>query len=95
MTERKQRQKLIKQLNEITQREEKEKTFTEKIAEATIDLEKKYNNQSDYSLYTGLYDLDDMTCGLHNQELTIIGARPRCGKDNISLAISGKYSKKR
>lgn len=87
-------QKLIKQLNEITQREEKEKTFTEKIAEATIDLEKKYNNQSDYSLYTGLYDLDDMTCGLHNQELTIIGARPGVGKTTLALQIAENISRK-
>lgn len=87
-------QKLIKQLNEITQREEKEKTFTEKIAEATIDLEKKYNNQSDYSLYTGLYDLDDMTCGLHNQELTIIGARPGVGKTTLALQLAENIAKK-
>lgn len=87
-------QKLIKQLNEITQREEKEKTFTEKIAEATIDLEKKYNNQSDYSLYTGLYDLDDMTCGLHNQELTIIGARPGVGKTTLALQVAENIAKK-
>lgn len=87
-------QKLIKQLNEITKREKKEKTFTEKIAEATIDLEKKYNNQSDYSLYTGLYDLDDMTCGLHNQELTIIGARPGVGKTTLALQIAENISRK-
>ena len=87
-------QKLIKQLNEITQREEKEKTFTEKIAEATIDLEKKYNSQSDYSLYTGLYDLDDMTCGLHNQELTIIGARPGVGKTTLALQVAENIAKK-
>ena len=87
-------QKLIKQLNEITQREEKEKTFTEKIVEATIDLERKYNNQSDYSLYTGLYDLDDMTCGLHNQELTIIGARPGVGKTTLALQLAENIAKK-
>lgn len=87
-------QKLIVELNKITEREEKDKTFTEKIAEATEDLEKKYNNQSDYSLYTGLYDLDDMTCGLHNQELTIIGARPRRWKNNTCITNSTEYSKK-
>lgn len=87
-------QKLIAELNKITEREEKDKTFTEKIAEATEDLEKKYNNQSDYSLYTGLYDLDDMTCGLHNQELTIIGARPRRWKNNTCITNSTEYSKK-
>ena len=32
---------------------------------------------TDYSLYTGITDLDNITCGLHRQELTIIGARPR------------------
>ena len=87
-------QKLIKKLNEITEREGKEKTFIEKLADATEDLEKKYNNQSDYSLYTGLYDLDDLTCGLHNQELTIIGARPGVGKTTLALQIAQNIAKK-
>lgn len=71
-------QNLIKQINKIDERQEKEKSFLEKVTEATKDLEEKYNNNNDYSLYTGFYDLDDLIFGLHNQEFTIIGARPRC-----------------
>lgn len=72
-------QNLIKNITNIDKRQaEDEENFINKLAMAMKDLEDKYNNKSDYSLYTGLYDLDAMTCGLHNEELTIIGARPRC-----------------
>lgn len=87
-------QKLIKELNKIARGQEKEETFMDKIVQATEDLEKKYNNQNDYSLYTGLYDLDDLTCGLHNQELTIIGARPGVGKTTLALQIAENISRK-
>lgn len=87
-------QRIIKNLEKIEQREEIEKTFVEKIADATQDLEKKYNNQDDYSLYTGLNRLDDMTCGFHNQEFTIIGARPGIGKTTIALQFAQNIASK-
>ena len=87
-------QKLIKELNKIDRGQEKEETFMDKIVQATEDLEKKYNNQNDYSLYTGLYDLDDLTCGLHNEEFTIIGARPGVGKTTLALQIAENISRK-
>lgn len=87
-------QKLIKELNKIARGQEKEETFMDKIVQATEDLEKKYNNQNDYSLYTGLYDLDDLTCGLHNEEFTIIGARPGVGKTTLALQIAENISRK-
>lgn len=71
-------QQLISQINNITKQEEKELTLQEQISKAYQQLEENYNKRYDYSLYTGIYDLDDKICGLHNQELTIIGARPRC-----------------
>ncbi len=87
-------QKLIKDLHSIEQREEIEKTFIEKITDATEDLERKYQNQDDYSLYIGLTKLDDITCGLHNQELTIIGARPGVGKTTFALQIAQNIASK-
>lgn len=63
----------------------------EQIVDTATEIEKNYNKRNDYSLYTGIYDLDDLTCGLHNKELTIIGARPRCWKNNINIANSRKY----
>lgn len=77
--------KIVKDLNTIQQRNEKVMTFEEQVLKAMQDIEKNYNKKSDYSLYTGLIDLDKMMLGLHNQELTVIGARPRCGKNNISI----------
>lgn len=86
-------QKVIDEINKITSREDKEKTFVQKIADATIEIENNWKNQSDYSLYTGIYDLDSMICGLHKQELTIIGARPGVGKTTLALQIAEKIAR--
>ncbi len=86
-------QKIIDEINKITSREEKEKSFTQKIADATIEIENNWKNQSDYSFYTGIYDLDSMICGLHRQELTIIGARPGIGKTTLALQIAEKIAR--
>ena len=86
-------QKVIDEINKITSREEKEKTFVQKIADATLEIENNWKNQSDYSLYTGIYDLDSMICGLHKQELTIIGARPGVGKTTLALQIAEKIAR--
>ena len=86
-------QKVIDEINKITSREEKEKTFVQKIADATLEIENSWKNSSDYSLYTGIYDLDSMICGLHKQELTIIGARPGVGKTTLALQIAEKIAR--
>lgn len=88
-------QQTIKDINEIEKINEKEKSFVEKIIEAVEQIESTTKNKKDYSLYTGIQDLDDKTCGLHKQELTIIGARPRNWQDNTSITDSRKYSKQR
>lgn len=86
-------QKIIDEINKITSREEEEKTFVQKIADATLEIENSWKNSSDYSLYTGIYDLDSMICGLHKQELTIIGARPGVGKTTLALQIAEKIAR--
>lgn len=87
-------QKLIKQINEINKEEEKDLTLSEQIIETMNQIENSYNQRNDYSLYTNITDLDRKICGLHNQELTIIGARPRCRKNNTCLTNSPKNCKR-
>lgn len=88
-------QDCIDKLNNIEKINTKEKTFVEQIAETTNEIEKNYNNRNDYSLYTGIFDLDKLTCGLHNQELTIVGARPGMGKTTLTLQIAQEIAKKK
>ena len=88
-------QELIKQVNQIEQINEKEKTFVEQVVATIEQIEKNTKEKTDYSLYTGLGDLDNITCGLHKEELTIIGARPRCRKNNICITNSRTYCEQR
>ena len=88
-------QDCIKNINEISKENEKQETFIEQLAKTTEEIEKNYNKRNDYSLYTGIYDLDDLTCGLHNKELTIIGARPGVGKTTLTLQIAEHIAKKK
>lgn len=88
-------QDCIDKLNNIEKINTKEKAFIEQIAETTNEIEKNYNNRNDYSLYTGIFDLDKLTCGLHNQELTIIGARPGMGKTTLTLQIAQNIAKEK
>lgn len=81
-------QDLIKNINQIEQINEKEKTFLEQVVDVTEKIAEGMKTGIDYSLYTGISDLDNRTCGLHKQELTIIGARPRSRKDNTCIANS-------
>lgn len=81
-------QELVKKINEICSRNEKEKTFVEQVVETAKIIEDTNKKKIDYSLYTGIMDLDKITCGLHKQELTIIGARPGVGKTTLALQIA-------
>lgn len=85
-------EKIIKELTEIEKRSEKSRTFLEQVINTMGEIEDNYNRRSDFSLYTGLLDLDNILLGLHKQELTIIGARPRYWEDNIGFADCGAYS---
>lgn len=88
-------EKIIKEINKIGTIDDKEKTFLEQVVEATEKIEKNTLQKTDYSLYTGMIDLDKILCGLHKEELTIIGARPRSRKNNICIANSRIHSGKR
>lgn len=69
----------IKKLNEINNENiEDEYSFDKQVSESALLLEQQMSNKLDNSLKTGLRDIDVLTDGLHQEELTIIGARPRC-----------------
>lgn len=85
-------QKVIKDINDITKQTQKEESLTEQITNTLTEIEANWKNRNDYSLYTGILDLDKKTCGLHNQELTIIGARPGVGKTTLALQIAEKIA---
>lgn len=87
-------QELIKQVNQIEQINEKEKTFSQQVADTSIWIEQNTKGNTDYSLYTGISDLDHITCGLHQEELTIIGARPGIGKTTLALQIAEHIAQK-
>lgn len=58
------------------------------VVDTTNIIEKKMKNEYDYKLYTGFFDLDKVTNGLHEEEFTVIGARPRSGKEHICFTDS-------
>lgn len=87
-------QEVVKEINKIEQINEKEKTFFEKVFDTMTKMEEDSFKSNDYSLYTGIQDLDKLTCGLHNQELTIIGARPGVGKTTLALQIAERIAEK-
>lgn len=88
-------EKNINKLTKIQQRNEKNITFSEQVIESMNEIEKNYANQSDTSLYTGLLELDKILLGLHKQELTVIGARPRYWKNNYGFTDCRTYCKKK
>lgn len=89
-------EKMIKELNEINQEGEKEKTFLDIVCETSDIIENKrlQGTEYDYKYFTGIFDLDKVTNGLHEEELTIIGARPGVGKTTFALQIGHKIASK-
>lgn len=74
--------------------DEKDSEMANVIAESMQSIEDKYNKRDDYRYMTGLFELDKVTDGLHEQELTLIAARPGCGKTALALNIAENISKK-
>lgn len=64
------------------------------MLEVMDDLEKKYQKRNDTSYYTGIYDLDKVTGGLHEEEMTVIAARPGVGKTALALQIAETIARK-
>lgn len=70
-------EKTIKRLHNVEFQTEKETNFRKQVIETVETIEKNINKKEDRSLFTGYFDLDNLTDGLHNGEFTVIGARPR------------------
>ena len=85
-------EKTISKIQKIEFQTEKENNFTEQISTVLELIEKNLNKKEDHSLYTGFFDLDAITDGLHNGELTVIGARPGVGKTTFSLQIAERIA---
>lgn len=64
------------------------------MTETMKDIENKYNNRDDFRYRTGYTDLDRIIEGLHEQELTIIAARPGVGKTAFALQMAEHIAKK-
>lgn len=65
------------------------------MLETLKDIDNKYQKRDDYSYKTGYIDLDKIIEGLHEQELTIIAARPGVRENSICSANVRAYSTKR
>lgn len=85
----------ILKLKKIEYLTEKEENFTEQLNKTTKEIEENLNKKQDTDYYTGIFDLDKLTDGLHEGELTVIGARPRRWKNYICSTSCRKYCKKR
>jgi replicative DNA helicase len=86
----------ISKLEKIELQTEKDLSFTEQVNETLEKIEKRIlDKEKRVKLFTGIFKLDGLTDGLHGSELTVIGARPRCRKDNICTSNIRKRFKVR
>lgn len=58
------------------------------LKESLMRIERSQGEGALTGLPTGYTDLDEMTCGLQNNELIILAARPSMGKTTLSLNIA-------
>lgn len=87
-------EKIIAKLQKIEFQTEKEESFVSLVARTANLIEKNINKKKNYDYYTGFFDLDALTDGLHEGELTIIGARPGVGKTTFSLQLAERIAEK-
>lgn len=87
-------EKFISELQKIEFQTEKDESFAEQVAKTAEMIETSIRKKKSYDYYTGFFDLDALTDGLHQGELTVIGARPGVGKTTFSLQIAEKIASK-
>lgn len=81
-------------LNIKTNKKNSNAEMKDVMIETLKDIDDKYQKRDDYSLRTGYLDLDKIIEGLHEQELTLLGARPGVGKTAFSLQMAEHIAKK-
>ena len=81
-------------LNIKTNKKNSNAEMKDVMIETLKDIDDKYQKRDDYSLKTGYLDLDKIIEGLHEQELTLLGARPGVGKTAFSLQMAEHIAKK-
>lgn len=79
---------------EIYSRQKTDNSLFAAMMKAMQDIEDKYNSKTEDKYFTGFYDLDKLTAGLHPEELTIIAARPGVGKTAYALQMMLQMAKK-
>lgn len=65
----------------------KKHDFKTILSDTLTKIDEDARKQNDNRLMTGFWDLDRLTAGLHNEELTIIAARPGKGKTAFTINI--------
>lgn len=86
--------KIINKIKNINTSEIEEKNMMDIVVDTVEEIEKQYLKKDDIRLFTGFFDLDNLTDGLHEQELTIVGARPSIGKTTFALQIAENIASK-
>jgi replicative DNA helicase len=79
---------------EIYSRQKDDNSLYAIIMRTVQDIEDKYNSNTEDKYFTGFYDLDKLTAGLHPEELTILAARPGVGKTAYALQMMLQMAKK-
>lgn len=81
-------EQIIQEMQKIEYQTQKDESFNNQVLKTIENIEKNMRKTQDYSYYTGFFDLDNYTDGLHESELTVIGARPAVGKTTFALQIA-------
>lgn len=87
-------EQLISTIQKIEFQTQKDESFNNQVYKTIENIEKNMTKKEDYSLYTGFFDLDNLTDGLHESEFTVIGARPAVGKTTFALQIAERIASK-
>lgn len=86
-------QELVKQINEVEQINEKEKTFVEQVVDTINQIEKNTIEKTDYSLYTRIKRLGQSYLWATQRRINHNRSKTRCRKNNISITNRGIYRK--
>jgi replicative DNA helicase len=78
----------------ISDSNSKKNNIKKLVKKAIENIKINMNRTEDNKLYTGFYDIDKITAGLHGSELTILAARPSVGKTAFALQLMLNLAKK-